>query len=131
LAKFKGNQPWKADDSRATDEVVKACLEGKVGVEEILSQEIMSDRDTLGELESVLQTRGNAAFERKFCQKADKVYRAVHGRFSRRGAKMPTPPRGWRQRCLKEISDHLERQKKIKDISQNLRGRFRRYGIIP
>ena len=124
IVKFGGVLPWTIEKSRETDEKVKACLAGKVSVGEILIQEIMNDQSILGELKNVLQERGIAAFRDKFRRIADNTYRAVYGCFSRRGNKMPTPPKGWRKRCVERISDYFVQCDETNEKLQNLGGKL-------
>ena len=84
----------------------------------------MNDQPILGELKDMLQERGIAAFRDKFRRIADNTYRAVYGRFSRRGNKMPTPPKGWRKRCVERISDYFVQCDETKEKLQNLGGKL-------
>ena len=112
LAKFKGEMPW-AEISKAIDRKVEACLEGGLNIEDLLKEEITGNPDLLEKLETILIEEGGAKFRSQFSEEATRAYRAVHGRFRRRHHKMPTPPGGWRQRCLQDVYHYLVSRQKV------------------
>lgn len=116
LAKFRGMTPWTVVESRTTDATVNACLEGRISVEELLCEEIVGSPYIVSDLETVFEEKGESAFWADFRSVANRVYRAVHGRFARRGHSMPTPPKGWRQRCFKKVSNYIDQREKAKGI---------------
>jgi hypothetical protein len=113
LAKFKGKMPW-VGISKVIDKKVEACFDGKLDIEDLLKEEITGNPDLLEKLETILIEKGEAKFRRQFGEEATRVYRAIHGRFRRRHCKMPTPPTGWRKRCLQDVYHYLvSRQKSL------------------